>query len=282
MEDMMLMKMLVILLQLVITLASYGTVGDYMQCPAVQSTTRTPECLHFSSKTQGNNHISQGFGKRIPKPTGTGNECSHNLSHWLWHETEHFRTWAMNSTFVTGVRDGTLHPTSFGIFMLQDAIFCLEMSKSFQVAANQLSDGSLKSLLEHEVKSYKRCGDELLTQWHIRNAPAIVVGAECQEYIDNHVNATRDEHPIYGIVAAIPCLRLWPWIGQQINLQNHQYGVYTDWVNYNFDPTYDGYKKLEVMTNEFYAKGLIDKDKALHYYAKSIEGEAAFFDSVKP
>lgn len=37
-----------------------------------------------------------------------------NLSHWLWHETENFRTWAMNSTFVTGVRDGTLHPTSFG------------------------------------------------------------------------------------------------------------------------------------------------------------------------
>lgn len=45
-----------------------------------------------------------------------------NLSHWLWHETENFRTWAMNSTFVTGVRDGTLHPTSFGKCVLYIAL----------------------------------------------------------------------------------------------------------------------------------------------------------------
>lgn len=42
------------------------------------------------------------------------------------------------------------------MYMLQDAVFCLEISKSLEVAANKQSDGPLKAFLEHKVKSYKR------------------------------------------------------------------------------------------------------------------------------
>lgn len=74
--------------------------------------------------------------------------------------------------------------------------------------------------LHRFVCVFTRCADNLFAKWHIRNASTIVVGPECQGYIDNHVNATRDEDPIYAVVASIPCERLWPWLGQVLNSQD--------------------------------------------------------------
>lgn len=60
----------------------------------------------------------------------------------------------------------------------------------------------------------------------------------------------------------------------------HHFGAYTDWVRDDFDHTDDGYKKLEAFVNDYYSRGKLDKNKALHYYSESMEWEAAFFDSI--
>lgn len=36
------------------------------------------------------------------------------FSEWLWHETRKSRMESLNSSFVQGIKDGTLHPTYFG------------------------------------------------------------------------------------------------------------------------------------------------------------------------
>ncbi|XP_076091576.1 uncharacterized protein LOC143063354 [Mytilus galloprovincialis] len=128
---------------------------------------------------------------------------------------------------------------------------------------------------------YKSLGDSLAIKWHVRNASAIVVGPACQSYIDHHLNVSLNEEPIYTVISSIPCERLWPWLGMEINSQTHHYGPYADWINKSFSPLYTGYTKLEAFVNDAYAKGQVDKDKALQIYAKSMEAEAAFFNSIQ-
>ncbi|CAC5397942.1 unnamed protein product [Mytilus coruscus] len=195
------------------------------------------------------------------------------FSEWLWHETRSSRMKSLNSSFVQGVKDGTLHPTYFGRYLIQDAVFCLEFSKALEVAATK-SGGRLKIFLENEVKVYKSFGEGILNDWYVQNASAVKVGPECQGFIDHLLNVSLNEDPIYIVVASIPCERLWPWLGL------HQFGPYKDWVMTYFSPAYAGYHKFEAIANAAYVKGKLTKDKALQIYTKSMEGEAAFFNSI--
>lgn len=59
------------------------------------------------------------------------------------------------------------------------------------------------------------------------------------------------------------------------------FGVYTEWVNDNLDPNDTGAEKYEKLINNAETTGYLDRQQALEVYAKSMEGEAAFFESVK-
>ena len=61
--------------------------------------------------------------------------------------------------------------------------------------------------------------ETLLKKWKINSVQAIDVGPEFREYNDHHLNVSRDEDPIYTVLASIPCEKLWPWIGQEIKVQ---------------------------------------------------------------
>ncbi|XP_076091575.1 thiamine biosynthesis multifunctional protein ThiED-like isoform X2 [Mytilus galloprovincialis] len=208
-----------------------------------------------------------------------GNITENKFSEWLWHETRKSRMESLNSSFVQGIKDGTLHPTYFGRYLIQDAVFCLDFSKALEKAATK-SDGRLKFFLENEVKVYKSFGEGILNDLYVQNASSVKVGPECQGFIDHLLNVSLNEEPIYMIVASIPCERLWPWLGLVLNKNAHQFGPYKDWVMTYFSPAYDGYHKFEAIANAAYGQGNITKDKALQIYTKSMDGEAAFFNSL--
>jgi len=58
------------------------------------------------------------------------------------------------------------------------------------------------------------------------------------------------------------------------------FGVYTKWVNENFNPNSTSAVKYEALINSEYQAGRIDRETALKVYNSSIAGEAAFFGSV--
>ncbi|CAC5425770.1 unnamed protein product [Mytilus coruscus] len=198
----------------------------------------------------------------------------------MWKETEKTRMEAFTSNFVQGVKDGILHPTSFGAYMVQDSVYCQRVTDSLKVAAEREKCGPLKRFLEQQKNDYEEYYEDLFKNWHIRDGKAIGLGKECQEYVDTVAGVADKDDAHYMLVALIPCGRLWPWIGQKLKEANHCFGAYTDWVNTNFKPTSEGYKKLEVLVNAALAKKKIEKQKALNIYSKCMNGEADFFGSV--
>ncbi|XP_052075267.1 uncharacterized protein LOC127712709 isoform X1 [Mytilus californianus] len=198
----------------------------------------------------------------------------------LWTETKDTRMKALNTNFVQGVKGGMLHPTSFGAYTVQDAVYCQKAQESLSVAAKREEMGPLKIFLEHESTDYKSYYEDLFDKWHIRDGEAIYLGKECQEYVDTVADVASKDDAYYMLVALIPCARLWPWLGQQLTAAKDDFGAYTDWVNSNFNPSSEGYKKLEVRVNAAFSKQEIDEKKALSIYSKCMNGEAGFFGSV--
>ncbi|XP_052074199.1 uncharacterized protein LOC127712047 [Mytilus californianus] len=170
---------------------------------------------------------------------------------------------------------------------MQDAVCCLKAHEPLSVAAKRAEMSPLKIFLEHESSDYKSYYEDLFDKWHIRDGEAIYLGKECQEYVDTVADVASKDDAYYMLVALIPCARLWPWLGQQLTAAkvckiviNDDFGAYTDWVNSNFNPSSEGYKKLEVRVNAAFSKQEIDEKKALSIYSKCMNGEAGFFGSV--
>ena len=60
----------------------------------------------------------------------------------------------------------------------------------------------------------------------------------------------------------------------------HHYGVYDGWLKHAFDPTYDGYKRLDGFVDTAFVDGRMDKAKALRIYSQSMDMEVACFNSI--
>ncbi|KAL3858875.1 hypothetical protein ACJMK2_009124 [Sinanodonta woodiana] len=202
------------------------------------------------------------------------------LSVYLWNSSKDQQQKALKSKFIHGLQNGTLDPTDFGGYMVQDSVYCFHSKESIDTAAGKATDPGLKDFLEKRSASYTKYYQELFTSWHIRDPAGIDLSKACAEYAALEKEVAETMISLYLIVALIPCAKLWPWLGQQISTPPKKFGVYESWVNTNLDPNYDGYKKLDKIIDDAFLVGAIDKNEAVRVYNGCMTGEANFFNSV--
>lgn len=202
------------------------------------------------------------------------------LSEYLWKSTKAQQQNALKSKFVQGLQNGTLDPTDFGGYMVQDSVYCYHSKESIDTSAKKAKDPVLKDFLEKRSESYKKYYEELFTTWHIRDPTGIDLSKACADYAALEKEVAETMISLYLIVALIPCSKLWPWLGKKISNPPKKFGVYESWVNSNFDPNYDGYKKLDKIIDDAFLVGAIDKEQAVRVYSGCMTGEANFFNSV--
>lgn len=208
-----------------------------------------------------------------------------NLSQTLWEDSLEIAFKAFETPFVQGLRFGTLSPTKFGAYMVQDAVYLEKLSETLMVASKNVQRNKgiiFKEFFLEQATNYMRYANDLYHDWQIAESSAVKLGGACKAYTDYQLDVATKMYPIYTITAMIPCVKLWPWIGQQLQEGNNTFGVYQDWIVYNFDPTYDGYTKLDNWVDEWHARGLIDENKAKDVYENCMKGEYLFFDRAMP
>lgn len=208
------------------------------------------------------------------------------LSDYLWESTAETQQQALDSNYVYGVKERCLDPTNFAAYNVDDAAYLYYNAESMKIAAarsNDISVGAGKFLSSESTK-WTSYWEGMAKDLHIANAEGIAMGEEVTAYI-NHIKSVaenEDLKPVYTILALTPCARLWPWLGQQLQDMGYSnFGVYTDWVNYMFDPTSTGYKEFQDLVDEAYRNGDITHEKALEIFTESIKSEVSFFNSVK-
>ena len=58
-----------------------------------------------------------------------------------------------------------------------------------------------------------RYATEMYKDWQLSDSSCVKLDSACEAYTQYKINIAQTLDPKYSIVAMIPCLRLWPWIG---------------------------------------------------------------------
>lgn len=209
-----------------------------------------------------------------PKPGQT-------LSEYLWEETEEYQKEALNSNLIHGIREECLDPSQFGGYMVDDSVYSYESMISLTIAADRADrNKTLQNFLRSEAELWRESLEWLHKVWHIKDTRGITVGEAAGKYM-SHIRRVADkEDPAYTILALIPGVKLWPWLGQQIGSGSRDFGVYTSWVEESFDPNTLDYLEYQNHVEWAYEHGKIRADKALEIFSTSMENEVKFFNSV--
>ncbi|XP_060076762.1 uncharacterized protein LOC132556373, partial [Ylistrum balloti] len=139
-----------------------------------------------------------------------------SLSEYMWNKTEAIRNKTLSSYFVQGIANGSLNPTALGGYMVQDSVYCYEVKHSIDISVDRATDGELKEYLRMKSASYERYYKDLFNKWRIESPTGINLSKACESYVDYERKVAATEDTIYMIVAMIPCMKLWPWLGQQV------------------------------------------------------------------
>ena len=207
------------------------------------------------------------------------------LSDYLWKQTSEIREEALNASLIYGMQAKCLNPSQFGAYMLDDIKYLYENSKNLAIAGGRAADNNvtLQTFLEAEAKSWDGYWEWYKGNWHIANADGINMGEAVENYVTHIRNVAENEElpPAYTIVALTPCAKLWPWIGKQIGSGINDFGVYTSWVESNFNPKSKSYLEYEAHVQWAYEQNIVTAEKALEIFTTSMQNEVKFFNSVE-
>lgn len=182
---------------------------------------------------------------------------------------------------MPGLGGGTLHPTVYGQYTVQDCAYCAAAADDFKqvhelaLAANE---PTLAAIAQSHYSSYEQwVQDSYLPDWHIGDVSTLVLNTAGTQYIDHERAACTTLHPIYGIIAQIACERLWPWLAAQLKPKSPPHNVYNFWINENFD--YGHSFLLSNTIDQWFQDNpaQYDHDTALAVLRGSVIGEANMF-----
>lgn len=199
------------------------------------------------------------------------------LADALWNSTRALRKEVLQTYLINGLNNGTVDPVKFGQYVVQDAVYCYKSKVDIDVVASRTT-GSLRDFFLEESADYEEYYKGMFEAWSIGEPKGIHLNPTCQAYADLIAKIAVDRDPVYSIVAGIPCVRLWPWIGQKFKQSGKSSGLYQKWVDENFDPTGTDYLKWEAYVNN---STDIDVATAKKIYYKCMKGELGFFSSIK-
>lgn len=203
-----------------------------------------------------------------------------NLSNKLWDNSQDLAYKALETEFLHGIRHGSLHPDKYGGYSIQDAAYCFNAIKDYEIVIRKTKNADVKKFLEQRLKGYSDYVDSIKETWYIKNAESIEPGTAAQNYIDFEgkiaSNAGDFNDEVYFVVAMIPCSRLWYWLANQMAAYEGPGNAYSFWIRENKQG--DGGKKLEDFVNKY--QQILDKDEANEIYREAMRCEVNFMRSA--
>lgn len=146
------------------------------------------------------------------------------------------RDYALKTKFIRGMAVGSLKPTQFGRYMVQDTAYLANAVKMYSDAAQKMEEQGKPDFAlfyRGQASKYEEYHKAFLETWNLESTEAVHVGPAFQAYM-GYQNVVVKQHPRYLPVAMLPCTMLWPWMaGSLIPTVNKQNPYYEDWFVQN-------------------------------------------------
>lgn len=196
-----------------------------------------------------------------------------SLAKKLWVENDDLATKCLKNPFVQGILSGDLDPDKFSYFVSQDAFFLKAFARAYVIA------GAKARSWEDFVKLYGLAGgvfeEMMLHEKYSKtlgiNITEVEPAVATQRYVD-FVMATAWGHDTgLIIVALVPCMRLYAWLGKTLAEQQKEKNIYSDWIStYAADEIEEIACELETLVDK-YANPQEPQIEAAYRYAMICE-----------
>ncbi|PSO59014.1 MAG: TenA family transcriptional regulator [Cyanobacteria bacterium QS_7_48_42] len=155
-----------------------------------------------------------------------------SISSDLWQSNQDLVQASLQHPFVQGIATGTLERRCFAFYVAQDAFFLEAFARAFSIAAAKAPDWE-------GFSNFHRLADSVLEELHLHESYAAEWGVNLQEvkpapanrrYADFLLATAWGSDVGLAAVAMSPCMRLYAFLGQQLNqggIPEHQYA---DWI----------------------------------------------------
>lgn len=200
----------------------------------------------------------------------------------LWLNAQNIAQEAWNSDFIQGIAHGTLDPAKYGQYTVQDCAYCFNGTadyKAMEQRANEMKLPEMAAFAKARWASYESYYESEAKSWHVKSPEALQVSQAAAQYIQSEHYAATKLHPVYGLIAMIPCDLLWPWLAEKMDPQIKQSGLYSFWVTENLG--FGGAYRLCNFIDDWFAHNqeVYNKELAEYVFNSSMYGEANFFRS---
>lgn len=180
--------------------------------------------------------------------------------------------------FVQGIASGSLSRDAFCFYIAQDAVFLDAFARAYALGMAKAPDAA-------SLKTYKALLDGVFDELALHYRYASRWGAEraaapapaTMAYTDFLLRVAALEPAGHLCAAMTPCMRLYAWLGRELDPIARPDSPYREWVDTYSDPGFD-----ELATT---LEGLLDRlggdpDAVASHYRTAMRLELAFFTAA--
>jgi len=196
----------------------------------------------------------------------------------LWNRNRDLAQACLDHPFLQGIASGTLPRACFASYVAQDAWFLEAFIRAYAIGLSKSPDReglyAFKHLIDGALEELRLHAD-YARRWgiHLQPEPA----PETLAYTD-FLLRTASLEPVGTMVAAMtPCMRLYAWLGQQLEPVVHPESPYLEWVGTYSSEAFESLaKRLEELLDRYIG----DRIQAAAAYRRAMELEYRFFDAA--
>ena len=187
------------------------------------------------------------------------------------------REHALKTKFIQGMTVGSLRPTQYGRYMIQDIAYLYNAVKVYSEAAQKMEaqrKPDFAFFYWRQAKKYEEYYQGFLKTWDLESAEEVHRDPAVQAYMGYQQGVVK-KHPRYLPIAMLPCTMLWPWMAASlIENVDKQNPYYEDWFVKNLrEPDTQSSTERFVDQNSI----AFDEGTALKIFCEGMMNELNFF-----
>jgi thiaminase/transcriptional activator TenA len=150
----------------------------------------------------------------------------------LWQIHHDLALASLHTPFVRGLADGSLSRDRFAYYVGQDAFFLEAFARAYSIAAAKAPDWNgfcalhaLAAGVQEELKLHAGYA----ATWGV-NLDTVQPGTATRHYTDFLLATAWGQEVGVAVVAMLPCMRLYAYLGQTLAQPHLPEHAYTDWI----------------------------------------------------
>ncbi|XP_020557642.1 uncharacterized protein LOC101157524 [Oryzias latipes] len=190
----------------------------------------------------------------------------------LWNNNLNIAKDILNLPFLQNMEKQTLSPDVYSNFMMQDIYYAGQVTNMLKKLSE--TPGELQDFFKNRYNSYDKFLQTLLHDYNLKDVSCIKPIPAIKKYIDDYREIMEKEEPIYFAVGLYPCARLWPFLANELKMD--ETNLYYKWKKDNIDGYYE--KNYKDFLNK-HLQSEEEIERANKVFKQQILNEGEFFEA---